>query len=159
MNKNLLLEISNLNVYLKNNKIINNLNLDIPLGETHLIMGPNGVGKSTLANILIGNHKDYEIEGKITYNGLNLLSLSQEDIALNGVFLSFQHPIEIPGLTNYQFLKTSINNKRKYNKIEPINNSDLLTDIKEKIKKLDLKEDFLNRGVNENFSGGEKKKK
>lgn len=158
MNNDILLNISNLNAKLKEKKILNNLNLQIKIGETHIIMGPNGAGKSTLANILTGNFKDYDITGSITYNKKNLLNLSQEEISLNGLFLSFQHPVEIPGLTNYQFFKTFINNKRKYKNLEPLDNSELLDTIEKNMTMLKINNEFINRNVNENFSGGEKKR-
>lgn len=153
-----LLDISNLNVKLKEKKILTNLNLQIKSGETHIIMGPNGAGKSTLANILTGNFKDYDLTGSITYNKKNLLTLSQEEISLNGLFLSFQHPVEIPGLSNYQFFKTFINNKRKYQNLEQLDSSDLLNNIKKNMDILKINDEFINRSVNENFSGGEKKR-
>lgn len=158
MTKDTLLEISDLNVYIKEKKILNNLNLNIKVGETHILMGPNGSGKSTLANILTGNFDEYNITGSINYNKINLFTLKQEEIALNGLFLSFQHPIEIPGLSNYQFFKSFINNKRKYLNLDPIENENLLDDIKNKMSILKIKEEFINRNVNENFSGGEKKR-
>ncbi len=158
MIKDVLLDISNLNANLKEKKILTNLNLKIRNGETHILMGPNGAGKSTLANILTGNFKDYNITGSIDYNNIDLFSLSQEEIALKGLFLSFQHPIEIPGLSNYQFFKSFINNKRKYLNLDPIDQSELLEDIKKKMSMLKIKEEFINRNVNENFSGGEKKR-
>lgn len=157
MKKNLL-EISNLCVKIKEKKILTNLELTIQKGETHVIMGPNGAGKSTLANILIGNYKDYDITGSIIYEEIDLFSLLQEEIALKGLFLSFQQPIEIPGLSNYQFFKSFINNKRKYNNLDPIDNADLLENIKNIMKNLNIKDEFLNRNVNEGFSGGEKKR-
>ncbi|HIH2762357.1 MAG TPA: ATP-binding cassette domain-containing protein [Candidatus Azoamicus sp.] len=143
---------------LKKKKILNNLNLNIKVGETHILMGPNGSGKSTLANILTGNFDEYNITGSINYNKINLFTLKQEEIALNGLFLSFQHPIEIPGLSNYQFFKSFINNKRKYLNLDPIENENLLNDIKKNMNILKINEDFINRNVNENFSGGEKKR-
>ncbi|HIH2762669.1 MAG TPA: Fe-S cluster assembly ATPase SufC [Candidatus Azoamicus sp. MARI] len=158
MTKFSMLEISNLNVNLKEKKILTNLNIKINNGETHILMGPNGAGKSTLANILIGNFNEYNITGSIIYNKTNLFTLSQEEIAIKGIFLSFQHPIEIPGLSNYQFFKSFINNKRKYNKLDPMDNAELLNDIKKNMNILKINEDFINRNVNENFSGGEKKR-
>ncbi|HIH2763300.1 MAG TPA: Fe-S cluster assembly ATPase SufC [Candidatus Azoamicus sp.] len=158
MIKDPLLDITNLNVNLKEKKILINLNLKIKKGETHVLMGPNGAGKSTLANILTGNFKDYDVTGSITYNKINLFSLSQEDIALKGLFLSFQNPIEIPGLSNLQFFKSFINNKRKHQNLDPIDHVELLNIIEKKMKTLKIKNEFINRSVNENFSGGEKKR-
>lgn len=153
-----ILSISNLNISLNDKKIINNLNLTINNGETHIIMGPNGAGKSTLANILIGNNLDYKITGDIYYEKKNLIEMNIEERSLNGIFLSFQNPIEINGLSNYQFFKTFIDNHRKKNKLEKINNSDFIKEIKKYMEILNIKDEFLYRNVNEGFSGGEKKK-
>lgn len=157
INKNML-DIKNLFVSLNKKKILNDLNLNINFGEKHVIMGPNGVGKTTLAKILSGYSKDYIISGNINYNDLNLLELSPDILSLNGIFLSFQHPVEIQGLSNFEFFKFIINAKRKHNKIDPIDTKDLLSKIKNIMEILKINEEFLYRSVNESFSGGEKKK-
>ena len=153
-----ILKINDLNVSLNNKKIINNLNLKINPGEKHIIMGPNGAGKSTLAKILTGDNKNYNITGEIIYKNKNLLEMEPEDISLNGVFLGFQYPLEIQGLTNFQFFKSFVNVKRKNNNLEPVDNEEFTIEIKKKMEDLNIKEDFLYRSVNEGFSGGEKKK-
>lgn len=155
---NTLLEINNLCVSFINKTILKNLNLKINIGETHVIMGPNGTGKSTLANILTGNISQYQIDGKISFLNNNLLNLSIDEISLLGIFLSFQHPIEIPGLSNLNFIKAIINTHRKNNNLEPINMPDFLKLIDKHSEELNIKKDLLNRSVNEGFSGGEKKR-
>lgn len=158
MNVEKLLSISNLSVSLKNKIILDKLNLNINLGETHVIMGPNGVGKSTLAKVLSGNFIGYDISGEVKYKDFNVMSLLPEELSLNGIFLSFQHPVEIPGLSNFQFLKSFVNSKRKFEKLDPIDNSDFLLKTKGFMNMLNMKEELLYRSVNEGFSGGEKKR-
>ncbi|MCB1711099.1 MAG: Fe-S cluster assembly ATPase SufC [Candidatus Riesia sp.] len=153
-----LLNIENLNVKLENLKILNDFNLNINPGETHVIMGPNGAGKSTLANILIGNILNYNITGKINFVNTNILGLPIEEIALKGIFLSFQHPVEIPGLSNTTFFKAFINAQRKFNNENPIDPEDLNSLINDTAFKLKIDKSLLNRSVNEGFSGGEKKR-
>ena len=158
MNKQNLLTISDLNVSLEKKSILQSFNLKINLGEIHVLMGPNGVGKSTLASILTGNHKTYTITGNIIYDKLDLLSSNPDILSLNGVFLSFQNPVEIPGLTNIQFFKSFINAKRKYEKLNPIDNKEFLLKVKGFMEILKIDEKFLYRSVNDGFSGGEKKR-
>lgn len=158
MNIRNLLSISGLNVFLKEKKIINDLNLKILPGETHVIVGPNGVGKSTLAKILAGNFSLYKIFGSIEFDGVDLLSLSVSDIALKGLFLSFQTPLEIPGVSNIDFFKAFLNNKRKKEKLDPIDNVDFLNKVSLFSSKLGIDDSLLKRSVNVDFSGGEKKK-
>ncbi len=158
MSFNLLLDICNLNVSAGNKVILNGLNLSMGLGEVHVIMGPNGAGKSTLARVLAGDYSNYSISGSILYDKCELLSLTPDNIALRGVFLSFQHPVEILGLSNFQFFKSLVNVKRKYDKLDPIDTGELLFRIKKFMKVLGIKEEFLYRSVNDNFSGGEKKR-
>ena len=153
-----MLEINNLHVSIDNKKILNGFSLTVNAGEVHAIMGPNGTGKSTLANILAGK-EGYEIEeGSITFFGNDLLEMPPHERALAGVFLAFQYPIEIPGVSNANFLKAAVNEKRKYEGLEPMPANDLLKMMREKMALVEMKSDFISRSVNEGFSGGEKKK-
>ena len=153
-----ILLIKDLYVDVGNTSIVNGLNLEIKSGETHAIMGPNGSGKSTLAKTIAG-HPDYKIRsGAITYMDQNLNDLSIEERSNLGIFLGFQYPIEIPGLSNTAFLKAAINAKRKHNDLDELSASDFLIDLKEKSRMVDIEQSFLSRGVNEGFSGGEKKR-
>ena len=153
-----ILLIKDLFVDVGNTSIVNGLNLEIKSGETHAIMGPNGSGKSTLAKTIAG-HPDYKIRsGAITYMDQNLNDLSIDERSNLGIFLGFQYPIEIPGLSNTAFLKAAINAKRKYNDLDELSASDFLIDLKEKSRMVDIEQSFLSRGVNEGFSGGEKKR-
>ena len=153
-----ILLIKDLFVDVGNTSIVNGLNLEIKSGETHAIMGPNGSGKSTLAKTIAG-HPDYKIRsGAITYMDQNLNDLSIEERSNLGIFLGFQYPIEIPGLSNTAFLKAAINAKRKHNDLDELSASDFLIDLKEKSRMVDIEQSFLSRGVNEGFSGGEKKR-
>lgn len=158
MIKKKLLSVSDLVVSLGNKKIINNFNLSISPGETHVIMGPNGVGKSTLARLLAGKFDNYELSGSVFFDGYDLRLLSQTEISLKGLFLSFQQPVEISGVSNIHFLKSFINCKRKYSNLDPIETGEFLSIVKLHMQKLNMKEDLLNRSVNVDFSGGEKKK-
>jgi len=153
-----ILDIKNLNVIVDKNIIINNLNLTIGKGEIHVIMGPNGSGKSTLSKILVG-HPSYQIlDGQINFFNENLLYLSPEERSHKGLFLAFQYPLEIHGITNYEFLRTIYNEKQKYLKKEEITPLEFANYIQKFTKKLNLKESFLLRNLNEGFSGGEKKR-
>jgi Fe-S cluster assembly ATP-binding protein len=154
-----MLNIKNLIVKIGDKTIINDLNLNVKPGEIHAIMGPNGSGKSTLSSVIAGN-EDYTIsKGEILFNGNNINDLSPEQRAHKGIFLSFQYPIEIPGISVINFLKTSINETRKANNLEPLSSKDLLKLIKEKQDLLKIDTQFLSRSLNHGFSGGEKKKK
>ncbi len=154
----MLLEIKNLHASINGNEILKGIDLHVNFGEVHAIMGPNGSGKSTLASILAGR-EDYEItEGEICYNGKNLLELAPEDRAREGVFLAFQYPVEIPGVSNTNLLKTALNEIRKYRGEEELDAIEFLSLLKEKSKLVDLDQKFLSRSVNEGFSGGEKKR-
>jgi Fe-S cluster assembly ATP-binding protein len=153
-----MLEIKNLHVSIDGNKILKGINLTVNSGEVHAIMGPNGSGKSTLAQVLAGR-EEYEVtEGEIIYNGKNLLDLSPEDRAREGIFLAFQYPVEIPGVSNTNLLKNALNEIRKYNGLEEVDAMEFLTLIKAKTKLVELDQQLLSRSVNEGFSGGEKKR-
>ena len=152
-----MLEIKNLTAKIDNKNIINDLNLKINPGEVHALMGPNGSGKSTLSNILSGK-KGYETTGEIFYEKDNLLDLEIEERAHKGIFLAFQYPLEIPGVNNNNFLKTSVNAIRKANGEKEYDALEFLKIVKQKAKDLKFEENNLNRQLNVGFSGGEKKK-
>ena len=152
-----MLDIKNLKASVEGKKILNGFNLKIKSGEVHAIMGPNGSGKSTLANVLTGKN-GYEIEGKILYQGKDLLTLPIEERAQKGLFMAFQYPLEIPGVNTNNFLKTSLNTIRKVRGLKELDSLDFLKLIKTKVKNLKIDEKILNRQLNVGFSGGEKKK-
>jgi Fe-S cluster assembly ATP-binding protein len=153
-----MLSIKNLHASIDGKEILKGLNLEVKAGEIHAIMGPNGSGKSTLSAVLAGR-EDYEVtEGSVTFNGKDLLELSPEDRAREGVFLAFQYPVEIPGVSNINFLKTAINEIRAYKGLEPMEAKDFLALVKEKQKLVELDGKLASRSVNEGFSGGEKKR-
>ena len=153
-----MLEIKNLHVKVQNREILKGLTLTIKPGEVHAIMGPNGSGKSTLAHVLAGRDGYAVTEGEVRYYGKNLLEMSPEERACEGVFLAFQYPVEIPGVNNTYFLKAAVNAVRKYHGQEELDAMDFLSLVKSKMKLLDIDERMLNRSVNEGFSGGEKKR-
>lgn len=154
----MLLEIKNLHVNVEGKEILKGINLTVNTGEVHAIMGPNGSGKSTLAQVLAGR-EEYEVtKGEIIYMGKNLLDLSPEDRAREGVFLAFQYPVEIPGVSNTNLLKTALNEIKKYRGEQELDAMEFLTLIKSKMKLVDLDQALLSRAVNEGFSGGEKKR-
>jgi len=152
-----MLDIKNLKASVEGKKILNGFNLKIKSGEVHAIMGPNGSGKSTLANVLTGKN-GYEIEGKILYQGKDLLTLPIEERAQKGLFMAFQYPLEIPGVNTNNFLKTSLNTIRKVRGLKELDSLDFLKLVKTKVKNLKIDEKILNRQLNVGFSGGEKKK-
>ncbi len=153
-----MLKIKNLKAGVKETQILKGISLEVNPGEIHAIMGPNGSGKSTLSSIIAGK-EDYEVEeGSIEYQGENLLELSPEERAHKGVFLSFQYPIEIPGVSVSNFIKISLSEKRKSLGLKPMSTSVLLKTMREKMELLSINEGYLSRSLNEGFSGGEKKR-
>lgn len=154
----MLLQIKNLHVSIQGKEIIKGINLTINEGEIHAIMGPNGTGKSTLASVIAGK-EEYEVtEGEIIYKGMNLLEMPVEQRAREGIFLSFQYPVEIPGVSMANFMRTAINEIRKYKGLEPMSASEFLARMEEKKELVEIQTKLTNRSVNEGFSGGEKKK-
>jgi Fe-S cluster assembly ATP-binding protein len=153
-----MIKISNLHASIDGKEILKGLNLEVKAGEIHAIMGPNGAGKSTLASVLAGR-EEYEItEGTVDFDGQDLLELSTEDRAREGLFLAFQYPIEIPGVSNINFLRTSLNEIRDYKGEEQISAKEFLARVKEKSALVELDSKLASRSVNEGFSGGEKKR-
>jgi Fe-S cluster assembly ATP-binding protein len=153
-----MLEIRDLRAQVEGKEILHGINLSVFPGEVHAIMGPNGSGKSTLAKVLAGRDGYTAIHGDISYKGKNLLPMLPEDRAREGIFLGFQYPVEIPGVSNMYFLKTALNAIRKSNGLEELDAMDFLAFAKEKMKLVEMDESLMNRAVNEGFSGGEKKR-
>jgi len=153
-----MLEIRNLHAGVEGKKILKGVNLTINAGEVHAVMGPNGSGKSTLAQILAGREGYQITEGVVLYQGKDLLEMDPEERAREGVFLAFQYPVEIPGVNSTYFLKAALNEVRKHHGLPELYAMEFLQVVKEKMKILELREDFLKRSVNEGFSGGEKKR-
>lgn len=153
-----MITIKNLHASVDGKEILRGINLEVKAGEVHAIMGPNGSGKSTLSSVLAGK-EEYEVtEGEVSFNGKNLLDMPAEDRAREGLFLAFQYPVEIPGVSNINFLKTALNEIRAYKGQSPIEAKDFLALVKEKQKLVELDGKLANRSVNEGFSGGEKKR-
>jgi Fe-S cluster assembly ATP-binding protein len=153
-----MISIKNLHASIDGKEILKGLNLEVKAGEVHAIMGPNGAGKSTLASVLAGR-EEYEISaGEVIFDGVDLLEMSTEDRAREGLFLAFQYPIEIPGVSNINFLRTSMNEIRAYKKEDPISAKEFMALVKEKSALVELDAKLASRSVNEGFSGGEKKR-
>ena len=153
-----MLEIKNLHACVEGKEILKGVDLRIGDGEVHVLMGPNGCGKSTLSNVLVGNPKYEVTEGSVTFNGKDLLALSPEDRSHEGLFMSFQAPVEIPGVSMTNFMRAALNAKRKYHGQEPLAAGEFLKLLREKRKLVGLDAHFMSRGVNEGFSGGERKR-
>ena len=153
-----MLQIKNLHAQIEGKPILKGINLEIKAGTVHAIMGPNGSGKSTLSSVIAGR-EEYEVtEGEIWFNGVNILELEPEERAREGLFLAFQYPIEIPGVSNANFIKMAVNEVRKHKGLESLSATDFLKLMREKAALVGLKDDFLKRSVNAGFSGGEKKR-
>ena len=153
-----MLSIKNLHAGIEGKKILKGLSLDVKPGEVHAIMGPNGSGKSTLASVLAGREHYEVLDGSVDFMGKDLLELSPEERAGEGIFLAFQYPIEIPGLTTTNFIKTAVNEVRKYRGQEPYDAVQFLKLMKEKMAMVEINQSLLSRSLNEGFSGGEKKR-
>lgn len=153
-----MLKIDNLHVSIKGKEILKGLNLEVNRGEVHAIMGPNGTGKSTLASVIAGKEIFDVTEGSIIYKNKNLFDLSVEDRAREGIFIGFQYPVEIPGVSISNFMKTALNEIRQYRGLEPLSAAEFLKTMEEKKKMVELNAKLTNRSVNEGFSGGEKKR-
>ena len=155
---NILLDIKNLHAGIDGKEILKGLNLTVRKGEVHAIMGPNGSGKSTLSSVLVGNPAFEVTEGTVSYQGKDLLELSPEDRSREGLFLSFQYPVEIPGVSMVNFMRAAVNAHREYKGEEPISATDFLKLMREKREFVELDNKLMSRSVNEGFSGGEKKR-
>jgi Fe-S cluster assembly ATP-binding protein len=153
-----MLEITNLHASVDNSEILRGINLKVNAGDVHAIMGPNGSGKSTLAHVLAGRDGYQVTEGKVIYDGKDLLAMSPEQRAREGVFLAFQYPVEIPGVSNMYFLRAALNAIRKHRGLEELDAMDFLAVVREKMMSLDMDQTLMNRPVNDGFSGGEKKR-
>ncbi|MEX0740971.1 MAG: Fe-S cluster assembly ATPase SufC [Pseudohongiella sp.] len=153
-----MLEINKLNAQVEDSHILHDLSLSIKAGEVHAIMGPNGSGKSTLGNVLTGRDGYEVLSGDITFNGKNLQDMGIEERAREGMFLAFQYPVEIPGVSNMEFLKAAVDARRKHQGLEELSSFDFMKLARDTSKKVSLDPSFLKRGVNEGFSGGEKKR-
>jgi Fe-S cluster assembly ATP-binding protein len=153
-----MLSIKNLHVSVNDKPILHGIDLEAKAGEVHAIMGPNGSGKSTFANVLAGRELYQVTQGEVLYKGQNLLTMTPEDRARSGVFLAFQYPVEIPGVSNIYFLKAALNAIRKYRGLEELDAMDFISLVKEKVEMVKMDEALIYRAVNEGFSGGEKKR-
>ncbi len=155
---NTILDIQNLRAKIGDKEILKGLNLELQEGKVHAIMGPNGAGKSTLSKAIVGHYDLKIVDGKIIYKGEDITELEPEERALRGIFLSFQHPVEIPGVNNAYFLRTAVNAKRVYEGKEELNAAEFLRKMRAIANELGMKPEMLNRSLNEGFSGGEKKR-
>lgn len=153
-----MLRIHNLHAGIEGQQILNGINLEVRPGEVHAIMGPNGSGKSTLASVLAGREEYNVTAGEVEFLGKNILDLAPEDRAREGLFLAFQYPVEIPGVSSNNFLRTALNQIRKYRGLEPMNAVNFLKLMKEKMAYVEMNQKLINRSLNEGFSGGEKKR-
>ncbi len=153
-----MLKVKNLHAEVQGKEILKGLSLDVAAGEVHAIMGPNGAGKSTLGNILAGREGYVVTSGTVEYQGKNLLELEPEERAAEGVFLAFQYPVEIPGVNNTYFLRAALNAQRKHRGEQELDSMQFLKLVRERMRILELNDELLRRGVNEGFSGGEKKR-
>ena len=153
-----MIKINNLHAEVQGKKILKGLNLEVKAGEVHAIMGPNGAGKSTLASVLAGREEFEVTEGSVDFDGEDLLEMDTEERAREGLFLAFQYPVEIPGVSNINFLRTAINEIREHKEIEPLSAKDFMSLVREKSKLVELDAKLASRSVNEGFSGGEKKR-
>ena len=153
-----MLNIKNLHVSIEGKEILRGLDLEVSAGEVHAIMGPNGTGKSTLASVIAGREGYEIVEGEIEYLNKDLFELSTEERALEGIFLGFQYPVEIPGVSMNNFMRTALNEHRKYKGLDPMSASEFLAMMEQKKRLVDIHDKLANRSVNEGFSGGEKKR-
>ncbi|PKO95597.1 MAG: Fe-S cluster assembly ATPase SufC [Bacteroidetes bacterium HGW-Bacteroidetes-7] len=153
-----MLEIKGLHASINGKEILKGIDISVKAGEVHAIMGPNGSGKSTLASVLAGRDTFEVTQGEVLFNGTNLLDLSPEERAREGLFLGFQYPVEIPGVSNVNFMKTAINEQRKFRNLPPVTAAEFLKMMREKMAVVEMDSSFSSRGVNVGFSGGEKKR-
>ncbi len=153
-----MLSIKNLNVAINGKQILKDFNLEIKKGEVHAIMGPNGTGKSTLASTLAGKEAYEVLSGEVTFHGKNLLEMSPDERAREGVFLAFQYPVEIPGVSVTNFMKAALNAKRRHFGLDPMDAKDFLKLMRQKMELVEIKKEMMSRSLNEGFSGGEKKR-
>ncbi len=158
MNNNIVVDIKNLYASIADKEILKGLDLQILEGKVHVIMGPNGAGKSTLSKTIVGHYDTKINSGDILYKGESIIELPPEERALRGIFMSFQNPVEVPGVNNAYFLRTALNNKRKYLGLKELNAAEFLRELKKLINELGMKSEMIQRSLNQGFSGGEKKR-